>query len=1782
MKNKTIIFDACKSLIKIKSFLALTLCLLALSFVQNVHSSTFRDYIVKVPEWQYLEDEAVAQLEVLGHPDPYMTSRSEIRAYVFTRLFELMKNPDLPQNEDLAIAARDALIDRIKKFRAKAYYNADQISKWYWNFGCTSTSDAVGCLLADFFGGAPNYSEFTQMGIIEMLGDTHERQDVLQIQYEMIRSIEWFAQLNDMSKEEIFIYGTLPSDVEYDAFQHFFAGAANMALLQYFGDFSSMLAQALVAKLIPSTAINSGAATYASGGVTAAAFVIVAGYTIYHFSEQAELKDKLEERALNPEAEPFVLSDFTTTTGGMAEMFSVVAAHMVSSVQYALDIKDSNGFQTIPCTAIPNSHMCESYVLADDPDYLAERYAGPMQPPNPKIAFLIGEAGASLNDLRLSNEPTPGTGDTFNSGLNISNYGLLPWVSYQATSGGGSQLSETGVWSFRTTPAAMIRPYIADNNVFVNNWSGYNPGVTDNPGWKYSNAINYTNWRQEWWTAWRSGDQFLHKKRARKLDGMVAVTTYVGGNRCFQNPPASGPLTGSWVSQGPKCLLGSNTNFNGLSPGDKIVVGGITRTVSNIVSCSKWVFGSIFGIYESCDEPGVTDAKAIIVDRPFPTEMYSYDSQGRPRVVAPWAYDYAIWHDASAAGQCKQHTADDIAESLLSGPPGDQDCYLSPLLQYKGAYTHYVPVPGYPDAFPTSESGHINYNAIITAPFVAADDSGYLIREVGETLLDPPVYQGYWAFQGEELSILQPEWGLLVNDRAPSGTDFTGEWPWSSSVITEINLVTPAEDIHGYVTINADGTFSFMAGTDTAVWEERNWQQVFDYELCDTGLEGRCDTARVVIEIDNKPPRITAADIEVTRLDSTGDYRLALNGYTYFDAENDAEDTSKTQVCWMGGQTTCWFANEPSIVITLSEQELRGSDWALRIAPHALAGRLKEGEVNLFNLGDDSNYQFVESMETWCAGGFRNTSSEDPAFINVEARNNWIECTVEVKPFVDTNVYFDTSSPYEDPYNPLYLRFNLGSYGWNNYAERREHTFSSHTCKLEEDIENGVGRCSVYWRSEPVEYLPASSVDRSLQTIMHASLLDQNGVIVRGHPDWIWIQSGEETSYSASRTLSRQMPYPNYADPFSQIVPDPVYSTEVPSGEITRLQLPDYDVRHHGSWLDGTSWRNIYSIVLQSPTLGVIDQVPSTSGFDYADSFNYTPTVGSVGDVDKFVYQVCQDGKVLFTNPDTYPLRWVGPRAFCTVPIEVNIHIVDGNPPTITANVERGPDSSGWYNAPVTVSFECEDAESEIAFCSGPTIINTDIVDYEIIGTAKDAYGNTSQTYVFVSLDQQAPSLMLLAPALPESGWYNDDVTLVLECYDELSGVADCPQNRVISQEGANAVDAVVVSDVAGNLSDGQFRISQSPFTSIDTTFSVFIDKTPPLVTPRATGGASSYEWIVSFECSDPGVLSGLLLENLPGVEYGACPPPQTVKFSTEDNPAGLVTIPATCDNAGNCTQQSTEWLPDIDGFVDLLAPVIDIQIPAIQSEATAVTSAIALGTVTGYDLVDGVVAVTNDAPLAFPLGATIVTYTASDANNNIATATQEVTVYDTTPPVFTFVPDAIDQLASASSSSAQLGEPQASDIFDVTISNDAPDNFPVGTTVVTWTATDTSGNSTTAEQIVKLRYQFGGFEQPVVDGGVYKINRVLPLRFSLMFADGSLVSSAQARLAVQKISNTEVNGEAIEVMVDSTASADSSFELKGGTYSLNLSTNGMEPGGYRLTAMLDDGHHYSIDMALK
>ena len=96
--------------------------------------------------------------------------------------------------------------------------------------------------------------------------------------------------------------------------------------------------------------------------------------------------------------------------------------------------------------------------------------------------------------------------------------------------------------------------------------------------------------------------------------------------------------------------------------------------------------------------------------------------------------------------------------------------------------------------------------------------------------------------------------------------------------------------------------------------------------------------------------------------------------------------------------------------------------------------------------------------------------------------------------------------------------------------------------------------------------------------------------------------------------------------------------------------------------------------------------------------------------------------------------------------------------------------------------------------------------------------------------------------------------------------------------------------------------------------------------------------------------------------------------------------------------------------------------------------------------------------------------WTAIDGVGNMAIASQIVSIQDTTPPLISPLDDIYLEAKSTTENLVELITPKISDSVGVySITNDAPEVFPLGETIVTWTATDVIGNTSTLFQSVYL-----------------------------------------------------------------------------------------------------------------
>src|SRR5207302_159205 len=142
------------------------------------------------------------------------------------------------------------------------------------------------------------------------------------------------------------------------------------------------------------------------------------------------------------------------------------------------------------------------------------------------------------------------------------------------------------------------------------------------------------------------------------------------------------------------------------------------------------------------------------------------------------------------------------------------------------------------------------------------------------------------------------------------------------------------------------------------------------------------------------------------------------------------------------------------------------------------------------------------------------------------------------------------------------------------------------------------------------------------------------------------------------------------------------------------------------------------------------------------------------------------------------------------------------------------------------------------------------------------------------------------------------------------------------------------------------------------------------------------------------------------------------------------------------------------------------LMLPAdVMAEATGPGGAVVHFSAGVTDDLDPAVTVSCSPPSGslFPLGATAVTCTATDAAGNTATNSFMVTVQDTTPPTITVPTDMTAEATSAAGASVSFTA-SATDLVDGTVSvTSSPASgslFPQGATTVTVTTTDAHGNS--------------------------------------------------------------------------------------------------------------------------
>lgn len=367
-----------------------------------------------------------------------------------------------------------------------------------------------------------------------------------------------------------------------------------------------------------------------------------------------------------------------------------------------------------------------------------------------------------------------------------------------------------------------------------------------------------------------------------------------------------------------------------------------------------------------------------------------------------------------------------------------------------------------------------------------------------------------------------------------------------------------------------------------------------------------------------------------------------------------------------------------------------------------------------------------------------------------------------------------------------------------------------------------------------------------------------------------------------------------------------------------------------------------------------------------------------------------------------------------------------------------------------------------------------------ITWTVTDADGRTASCTQKITVsanacgadsDTEPPTITAPDDVTVGTGPGNTGCTVTLD--DEL-GQADAHDNCTVS---------VSVSGIpAGNdFAPGTYTLTYTArdgagHTATDTQVVTVIDNTPPVIEapPDATYTCLSEVPAANPSQATRGQMFDPAGNPLPlGPPFDNCGTPvvtvteSATGVGSATNPRIITRTFKATDSAGNFST-AVQTITVADGVPPTITAPPSVTAytgPGATSCSTVVSNA-TLGTPSASDNCAGVTVTRSPSGNTFSVGTTDVVWTATDAVGNTATAHQSVTVIDNTPPVFTGGPsDIVLEPSCPLGAIATFTAPTATDnCGSVTVAQTAGGTsgsvFPIGTTTVTFKATDGSSNT--------------------------------------------------------------------------------------------------------------------------
>jgi len=401
---------------------------------------------------------------------------------------------------------------------------------------------------------------------------------------------------------------------------------------------------------------------------------------------------------------------------------------------------------------------------------------------------------------------------------------------------------------------------------------------------------------------------------------------------------------------------------------------------------------------------------------------------------------------------------------------------------------------------------------------------------------------------------------------------------------------------------------------------------------------------------------------------------------------------------------------------------------------------------------------------------------------------------------------------------------------------------------------------------------------------------------------------------------------------------------------------------------------------------------------------------------------------------------------FDVIIFDTELPVISGMPVSMTLSNSPGLCSQSIDWALPTVSDNCSGSELVGSALSGSSF---PVGDTEVIYTANDIHGNIIQESFIISvIDDELPVLIGIPSNMTVDS--TPDVCGSVVAWSDPQASDNCGTSQFTTSHAPGSTFDVgtttvtyEVTDVNGNLASQSFDV-----TVLDVQQPAIADMPQDILLTNELGSCTAAASWNLPTASDNCSVSTLLSDRQSGEQFDVGT--TTVTYTATDA-SGLQSVASF-----QVIVEDTE-LPTIDGLI----PAVTVTNIAGSCEALATWAA-----PTSTDNCGSPTLVSTHEPgWLFTVGDTVVTYTATDLHGNQTSAQIIVSVLDEELPIISAAPVeiALSSEPGQCSAAATWTEPTVTDNCEVQLvetSHVSGTIFPVGTTLVTYTATDIHSNS--------------------------------------------------------------------------------------------------------------------------